>query len=97
MMTTGSQTPLNQGGQKVIVVPASDALRLQDQNVLDFSLGRRFEAGSVTIQVDAQLFNAFNDDAHDAWETLVVAPGDSFYPDAYILPRRWSLRLGVKF
>ena len=71
--------------------------RFPDQNVLDLSLGRIFEAGPTTIQIDLQLFNVFNNDAHDSWQTLIVAPGDSYYPRAYVLPRRLGLRLGVRF
>jgi len=92
-----SQFPLNQGAQHVIAVPASEATRFPDQNVLDLSLGRIFEAGPTTIQIDLQLFNVFNNDAHDSWQTLIVAPGDSYYPRAYVLPRRLGLRLGVRF
>ena len=92
-----SQFPLAQGAQKVIAVPASDELTFPNQNVLDLSLGRSFEAGSATIRIDAQLFNVFNDDAHDAFQTLVVAPGDAYYPTAHVLPRRLGLRLSVEF
>ena len=46
---------------------------------------------------DLQLFNAFNADPHDWWETLVVPPGDSFVPNGYIFPRRLQIRLGLRF
>jgi len=92
-----SQFPLAQGGQTVIAVPASEDTRFSDQNVLDLSLGRSFEAGPTTILIDLQLFNVFNNDAHDSWQTLVVAPGDAYYPRAYVLPRRLGLRLGLRF
>ena len=76
----------------MIAVPASDETRLPDQNLLDVSLGRGFKAGRTEIRLDVQLFNVFNNDAHDGWETLEVAPGDEFYPDHFVLPRRWMLR-----
>jgi len=65
--------------------------------LVDAVLGRDFEAGPTTITIDLQLFNIFNNDAHDSWQTLVVAPGDAYYPRAYVLPRRLGLRLGVRF
>jgi len=92
-----SQFPLNQGGQTVIAVPASEDTRFPDQNVLDLGLGRTFKAGPTAIQIDLQLFNVFNNDAHDSWQTLIVAPGDSYYPRAYVLPRRLGLRFGIRF
>ncbi|MCP3958871.1 MAG: hypothetical protein GY719_13540 [bacterium] len=92
-----SQFPLAQGGQTVIAVPASGDTTFPDQNVLDLSLGRSFEAGKATIRLDAQLFNVFNDDAHDGWQTLVVAPGDPYSARAHVLPRRLGLRLGIEF
>jgi hypothetical protein len=92
-----SQFPLEQGGQTVIAVPASEDTRFPDQNVLDLSLGRTFKAGPTAIQIDLQLFNVFNNEAHDSWETLIVAPGDTYYPRAYVLPRRIGLRFGISF
>jgi len=84
-------------GQTVIAVPASDDTTFSAQNVLDLSLNREFQANKATIQVDLQLFNVFNNDAHDSWQTLIVAPGDPYYPRAYVLPRRLGLRLGLRF
>ncbi len=92
-----SQFPLEQGGQTVIAVPASGDTRFPDQNVLDLSLGRTFVAGKTAFHIDLQLFNVFNTDAHDSWETLIVAPGDTYYPRAYVLPRRIGLRFGISF
>ena len=98
-----SSTPLNQWNQTVIAVPASEDTTFPAQNVLDLSLARDFPAGGATIEVAVQLFNAFNNDAHDSWETLVVAPGDEdepyggYYPTAHVLPRRLGLRLGIRF
>ena len=92
-----SQFPLNQGGQTVIAVPASEDTRFSDQNVLDLGLGRSFPVGRTTIQIDAQFFNVFNNTAHDSWQTLIVAPGDVYYPRAYVLPRRLGLRFGIRF
>ena len=99
-MTAGrpsTRYPLEQLGQTVIAVPASDDTTFPDQNVLDLSLGRDFEAGPTTITIDLQFFNIFDNDAHDSWQTLIVAPGDAYYPRAYVLPRRLGLRLGVRF
>ncbi|MEE2776641.1 MAG: hypothetical protein VYE73_07750 [Acidobacteriota bacterium] len=65
--------------------------------MLDVSLGREFGGDATRFRVDLQLFNVFNNDAHDAFQTLVVAPGDSFYPRAHVLPRRLMVRFGLEW
>jgi hypothetical protein len=92
-----TQFPLEQLGQTVIAVPASDDTTFPDQNVLDLSLGRSFGAGPTEIRIDLQLFNVFNNEAHDSWQTLILRPGDEYYPSAYVLPRRLGVRFGVTF
>jgi len=92
-----SQFPLAQGGQTVIADPASSDRTFPAQNVLDLGLGRTFGSGDTTFEIDIQVFNAFNNDAFDAWQTLVVAPGDSLVPAAHILPRRLMVRTGFKW
>lgn len=92
-----SASPLNQGSQRIIAIPSGQAGRLPDQNVLDLSLGRSFAIGASDLEVDLQLFNVFNEDAHDFWQTLNVQPGDDFVPSAYIFPRRLMLHLGLDF
>ena len=93
----GSQSPINQGGQGVIVVPADSNVRLPTQNVLDLAIGKRIDAGPTTVKIDLQLFNVFNEDSHDWWQTLNVAPGDSFVPDGYIFPRPADAAAGGGF
>ncbi len=92
-----SASPLAQGGQTVIAVPASDDVRLPDQNNLDVSLGRRFDAGRAQLKLDVQLLNVFNEDTHDWWEELTVAPDEQYVPSGYLYPRRVILRLGIEF
>ena len=92
-----TQFPLEQLGQTVIAVPASDDTTFPDQNVLDLSLGRSFGAGPTEIRIDLQLFNVFNNEAHDSWQTLILRPGNEYYPSAYVLPRRLGVRLGISF
>ena len=65
--------------------------------MLDLSLGRRFSLRDAELKIDVQLFNVFNEDTHDWWQTLVVPPGDTFVPSGYIFPRRFMLRLGLDF
>jgi len=92
-----SRFPLEQGGQTVIAVPASGDTTFSAQNLLDLSLGRTFETGPIAIQIDLQLFNVFNNTAHDSWQTLIVAPGDDYYPRSYVFPRSLGVRFGVTF
>ena len=75
-----SNVSLNQGSQTVIAIPAESSTRLPDQNVIDITLGRAFQINRVELLVDFQLFNAFNSDPHDWWETLVVPAA---VPDSY--------------
>ncbi len=81
----------------MIAIPASSANRLPDQNVLDLALGRRFGLGPTQLKLDVQLFNIFNEDAHDWWQTLEVSPGDQFLEDGVIAPRRVMLRISLEF
>ena len=95
--TRGSGAVLGQGGVIVIAEPASDDNRLPDQNMLDLSLGRRFEIGAAQLKLDVQLFNVFNEDAHEGWQELLVGPGEEYVPDSFVFPRRVMVRLGLAF
>ncbi len=92
-----SASPLNQGTQTIIAVPADSSQRLPDQNNLDLALGRVFDVGPTELRVDVQLFNVFNEDAHDWWESLVVLPSEQFVPSGYLAPRRVMAKVGVRF
>ncbi len=92
-----SASPLNQGIQTVIAVPASNDSTLPSQNVLDLGVGRRFVTGPVNLKVDVQVLNLFNEDSNDFWQTLVVNPGSNYVASDFITPRRLMLRLGVEF
>ncbi len=94
---SSSASPLAQGNQTVIALPAGAGPDLPDQNVLDLALGRTFEMGPTELKIDIQAFNIFNEGSHDWWETLVVPPGDQFVPSGFITPRRYMLRLGLRF
>ena len=92
-----SASPLAQGGQRVIAVPASDDNRLPDQNNFDVSFGRRFEVGQVELKLDLQVLNVFNEDTHDWWETLQVPADEVYVPSGYLVPRRVMIRFGLQF
>jgi len=92
-----SLTPLNQGSQTVIAIPADSSTTRPDQHMLDITLGRAFTLGPVDLLLDLQLYNAFNTDTHDYWETLNVPPGDVYTPSSYVFPRRLQLRVGLRF
>ena len=92
-----SASPLAQGGQTVIAIPASDDNRLPDQNNFDVALGRRFDVGGVQLKLDLQAFNIFNEDTHDWWQTLQVPVGDEYVPSGYLFPRRVMIRFGLEF
>ncbi len=92
-----SPTPLAQGQQTVIAVPASDDTRLPDQNNFDLSFGRRFDVGRARLKLDLQLLNVFNEDTYDWWEELTVAPDEEYVPSGYLFPRRVMIRFGLQF
>ncbi|MCP4224542.1 MAG: hypothetical protein GY773_14480, partial [Actinomycetia bacterium] len=83
-----SASPLNQGGQTIIVVPAETSTRMPDQNVIDLGLAKDFSLGVVDLGVNLKLYNALNEDSHDWWQTLSVRPGEQYVPSGYIFPRR---------
>ncbi len=92
-----SPSPLAQGLQRVIAIPASDDTRLPDQNNFDLSFGRRFDTGKFQLKLDVQLLNVLNEDTHDWWEELAVAPDEEYVPAGYLYPRRVMIRLGLEF
>jgi len=51
--------------------------------------GRAYMYGS-----DNEAISAYID---DSWQTLIVAPGDDYYPRSYILPRRLGLHFGIQY
>ena len=57
----------------MIAVPATGDTTYSNQNVLDLSFGRVFDAGPVSFKIDLQFYNIFNNTGHDSWQTLIVA------------------------
>ncbi len=92
-----SASPLAQGGQRVIAIPASDDARLPDQNNFDVALGRRFDVGELQLKLDLQVFNVFNEDTFDWWQTLQVPADEVYVPSGYLFPRRVMIRFGLEF
>jgi outer membrane receptor protein involved in Fe transport len=93
-----ARVPLDQGLTTIIVEPASDDRRLPSTALIDLALGKRITLPhDVVLKLDAQVFNLLNEDSHQFWETLVLAPGDTFVESEWVLPRRVMLRLGVEF
>ena len=80
-----------------IVVPANDDQRLPSQTILDLGLGRKFPVGDqVSLNIDLQLFNVFNEDANEFWDGSDYARG-TLTATNRILPRRLMVKLGVNF
>ncbi|MGB5817424.1 MAG: TonB-dependent receptor, partial [Thermoanaerobaculia bacterium] len=89
---------LGQGRSTVIMEPASDSQRHDFQSIVDFSFGKRFNLPKDGVfKAQIQVFNLFNNDASDEFETLRLQEGDVFIPDYWVLPRRIMLRLGVEY
>ena len=60
----------------------------------DYEYFYRTTAAAYIYGSENETISGFID---DSWQTLVVAPGDEYYPRAYVLPRRLGLRFGVQF
>jgi hypothetical protein len=89
---------LGQGVSTVIMEPASDSQRHDFQSIVDFAFGKRFNLpGNGVFKATIQVFNLFNNDASDEFETLEIQEGDVFVPSYWVLPRRIMLRLGVEY
>jgi hypothetical protein len=92
-----SSSPLAQGTQTVIAIPADTSTSMPDQNIIDLGLSKDFDAGAANIQLNVHLYNALNEDHHDWWQTLNVEPGDVYVPSGYIWPRRAMIHLRLGF
>jgi hypothetical protein len=89
---------LGQGVSTVIMEPASDSQRHSFQSIVDFSFGKRFNMpGDGVFKAQIQVFNLFNNDSSDSFQTLRLQEGDVFVPDYWVLPRRIMLRLGIEY
>jgi hypothetical protein len=75
----------------------AESFRHPTQNLIDVGVGKTFPLGAVDLKLDLQLFNLLNEDATDFFETVILAPGDSFYPNTWVKPRRLMLHAGIQF
>ena len=65
----------------------NDDQRLPSQAILDLGLGRKFPVGDrVSLNIDLQLFNLFNEDANEFWDGSDYARGTPTATNR-ILPR----------
>ena len=75
----------------------SDDNRLPANKFLDLSIGRVFRFDRATLRFDLQALNVTNQDFHQSWATTRVPLGTELTPAQWIRPRRFMLRLGVRF
>jgi len=81
-----------------IAEPASDYLRFDFQNLIDFAIGRDWAIpGNWTLKTDLQVFNLLNSTAVDRWVDYVLNDGDQFVPSLWVKPRRLMLRIGLEY
>lgn len=91
---------LGQGISTVIMEPAgSNGLRHEFQRNVDLAFGKRFDVGNRGVaRLDVQVFNLFNENWHDYWQSQVLqTPGQTFLPSSYVAPRRVMARAGFSF
>jgi outer membrane receptor protein involved in Fe transport len=92
-----SSSPLAQGTQTVIAIPADTSTSMPDQNIVDLGLARDFTLGATNLRLNLKLYNALNEDSHDWWQSLNVPPGSVYVPSGYIWPRRLMVHLRLDF
>ena len=81
-----------------IAAPAGGPRRHDFQNLIDFSLGKRWQLpGGFILKTDLQLLNLLNSTAVQFWNTQVLNEGDEFVPSWWVRPRRLMLRIGLEY
>jgi len=86
------------GQTNFIAAPAGGPRRLDFQNLIDFSIGKRWQLpGRFILKTDLQFFNLLNSAAVDNFTTYVLNEGDEFVPNNWVKPRRLMLRVGLEY
>ena len=86
------------GNTTFISVPNSDQNRMESQAILDLSLGKRFSLSDWgDLNIDLQLLNVTNESATTYYESVILPPGDDYYPVEWVYPRRLTLKLKLSF
>jgi len=81
-----------------IVETTGGPRRFDFQNLIDFSIGKRWRLpGNFILKTDLQFFNLLNSAAVDRWATSVLNEGDEFVPGKWVKPRRLMLRIGLEY
>jgi len=81
-----------------IVGTAGGPRRFDFQNLIDFSIGKRWQLpGRFILKTDLQFFNLLNSTAVDQWQDYVLNEGDEFVPSMWVKPRRLMLRIGLEY
>jgi hypothetical protein len=91
--------PLEQGRKRVIM---ERDLRMDNFEVIDLTIGRRFAIGSqVAVNVNGTIYNLLNSDSVTSLESqasqVLSSPGDVFTPGVWTKPRRLQLQVGLQF
>lgn len=81
-----------------IADPAGGPRRYDFQNLIDFSLGKRWQLpGRFILKTDLQVLNLLNSTAVDQWVDYVLDEGDEYVPNSWVYPRRLMLRIGLEY
>lgn len=81
-----------------IADPASDDLRFDFQDIVNFTIGRDWPIpGNGILKTDLQFFNILNSTAIDNWVDYTLDAGDVFVPTMWVVPRRLMIRVGVQY
>ena len=83
---------------KFIVATAGASRRFDFQNLIDFSIGKRWQLpGRFILKTDLQFFNLLNSTAAEGWARNFLNEGDEFVPSMWVKPRRLMLRIGLEY
>ena len=89
---------ISYGQTNFIAAQAGGPRRFDFQNLIDFSIGKRWRLpGNFTLKTDLQFFNLLNSTAVDRFVSTVLNEGDEFVPSMWVKPRRLMLRIGLEY
>jgi hypothetical protein len=81
-----------------IAANAGGPRRHDSQNLVDFSIGKRWRLpGRFTLKTDLQFLNLLNSTAVQRWADQVLNEGDEYVPSSWVKPRRLMLRIGLEY
>ena len=82
-----------------IAAPAGGPRRFDFQNLIDFSIGKRWRLPGNFILEDRPAVSSISSTVRQSisWADYVLNEGDEFIPSRWVKPRRLMLRIGLEY